>query len=71
VLDPADRICDGAYCDAIRNGMIVYRDDNHLTVNFAGSQTSMFAPSLDMILGKQNEAGRVAKGGHGTGEPQL
>jgi hypothetical protein len=27
--------------------MIVYRDDNHLTVSFAESLASMFASSLD------------------------
>jgi hypothetical protein len=32
-----DAICDTAVCGAERNGMVMYRDTGHLTVEFAGS----------------------------------
>jgi hypothetical protein len=36
-LDMTDQICPGNSCPAMRHGLIVYRDDNHLTGTFAGS----------------------------------
>lgn len=35
VLDLADQFCEGGVCTAMRDGMIVYRDSNHVTASFA------------------------------------
>lgn len=36
-LDMSDLICPGSSCPAMLHGLIVYRDDNHLTGTFAGT----------------------------------
>jgi peptidoglycan/LPS O-acetylase OafA/YrhL len=41
-----DRICDRTSCPAIRDGVIVYRDNSHLTATYAAS----FAPQLTELL---------------------
>jgi peptidoglycan/LPS O-acetylase OafA/YrhL len=46
VLDLAGQICHGAYCDIIRNGMILYRDNDHLTGTFARSLTPVLAAGI-------------------------
>jgi hypothetical protein len=33
VLDPVNIFCDEKYCYAIRNGKLLYRDDDHLSPN--------------------------------------
>ncbi len=45
-LDMTDRLCGPATCDPVRNGVIVYRDDNHLTGRFSAA----LAPALDLQL---------------------
>jgi peptidoglycan/LPS O-acetylase OafA/YrhL len=45
-LDMTDQICAGNSCPATRHGLIVYRDDSHLTGRFAES----LAPVLRMRL---------------------
>jgi hypothetical protein len=34
VIDMTPSFCDGSRCDAVRNGIIVYRDANHLTSSY-------------------------------------
>jgi peptidoglycan/LPS O-acetylase OafA/YrhL len=45
-IDLTDQICNGDACPAIRDGVIVYRDDNHLTGAFAQS----LLPALEARL---------------------
>jgi len=45
-IDLTDQICNGVACPAIRDGLIVYRDDNHLTGTFAQS----LLPALEARL---------------------
>ena len=35
VVDPMDALCDARRCRAVINGYLMYRDDNHLTVEGA------------------------------------
>jgi peptidoglycan/LPS O-acetylase OafA/YrhL len=44
--DPAPAVCGGATCKAVVKGIIVYRDDNHLTAAFAASIWRRFANAL-------------------------
>jgi peptidoglycan/LPS O-acetylase OafA/YrhL len=46
LADFTDVICDGDICPIMRNGMIAYRDDNHLTNGFART----FAPQFVDLL---------------------
>ena len=46
VIDLISRICPGMPCQVIRNGMIVYRDNHHLTATFSAS----LAPELMAAL---------------------
>ncbi len=47
-LDMNDLICLGNYCPAMQHGLLVYRDDNHLTGKFAET----LAPTLEKRLFK-------------------
>jgi peptidoglycan/LPS O-acetylase OafA/YrhL len=49
VLNLSDQICRGEYCDAIRDGVVVYRDDSHLTATFAQSMMPALAARLPRI----------------------
>ena len=44
--DPARVVCPGAVCQAEVDGIIVYRDDNHITAAFAASRWRQFAEAL-------------------------
>jgi hypothetical protein len=46
LVDLSDRICGKASCPALRDGMVVYRDANHLSDVFASS----FLPQLETAL---------------------
>jgi len=35
VVDLADQFCDGSLCGPIRDGMVVYRDQNHIATSYA------------------------------------
>jgi hypothetical protein len=37
VLDLSDLFCDGAVCPPVKNGLVVYRDSNHISAAFARS----------------------------------
>jgi peptidoglycan/LPS O-acetylase OafA/YrhL len=37
VLDLSDLFCDGAVCPPVKNGLVVYRDSNHISGEFARS----------------------------------
>jgi hypothetical protein len=45
-----DQICPGHSCPAMRHGLIVYRDDNHLTGSFAESLAPVLRTRLFGLL---------------------
>ncbi len=47
VIDLNDSICPGGICEARRNGVIVFRDAQHMTANFAGSLSQVLASKLE------------------------
>ena len=49
-LDMTDQICPGHSCPAMRHGLIVYRDDNHLTGSFAESLAPVLRTRLFGLL---------------------
>jgi peptidoglycan/LPS O-acetylase OafA/YrhL len=46
--DPTPAVCPHATCPAVVNGVITYRDDNHLTAAFAASRWRRFAAALSL-----------------------
>jgi peptidoglycan/LPS O-acetylase OafA/YrhL len=46
--DPTTAVCPQRMCDAEVDGVITYRDDNHLTAAFAASRWRQFAQALDL-----------------------
>jgi peptidoglycan/LPS O-acetylase OafA/YrhL len=55
-IDLTDQICNGDACPAIRDGVIVYRDDNHLTGAFAQSLLPALEARLTPLLGLRGAA---------------
>ena len=51
-LDLGDLICPGQTCPAMRDGQLVYRDDNHLTGRFAASLAPALQARLFELLGE-------------------
>ncbi|SRR6266550_541584 len=49
-IDLTDQLCKGKECQAVQQGLITYRDDNHLTGTFAESLTSVLEARLLPIL---------------------
>ena len=45
-VDPAPAVCQGAVCKAAVNGIITYRDDNHLTAAYSAAIRRRFAQLL-------------------------
>jgi peptidoglycan/LPS O-acetylase OafA/YrhL len=52
-LDLTDHYCEGSVCPSVKNGMIVYRDDNHLTAAFAASLGPVLEARLVSTLGSR------------------
>jgi peptidoglycan/LPS O-acetylase OafA/YrhL len=48
IVDMSDEICPGGICSAERNGMIVFRDSQHMTATFAASLAPVLADRLQM-----------------------
>ena len=49
-VDMTDQICSTARCPAVRNGIVVFTDDNHLTASFSRALASVLAKRLDAAL---------------------
>lgn len=49
-IDLSDRICEGPVCAGVRGGEVVYRDDNHLSGNFADRLLPDLAAQLHPLL---------------------
>lgn len=50
LLDLDAEVCPGGVCDAQRNGLIVFRDSQHLTGSFAASLGPVLAAKLGAVL---------------------
>ena len=50
MVDMNDQICASARCDVIRNGIIVFTDDNHLTASFSKSVAPAMSTRIDAAL---------------------
>jgi hypothetical protein len=46
--DPTPAVCPGTICRAVADGVITYRDDNHLTAAFAASRWRQLAAALTL-----------------------
>jgi peptidoglycan/LPS O-acetylase OafA/YrhL len=49
LADFTDAICEADACPTVRNGAIVYKDDNHLTAGFARTLTPQFVQLLQTL----------------------
>jgi peptidoglycan/LPS O-acetylase OafA/YrhL len=49
-LDMNDQICATATCEVVRNGIIVFTDDNHLTASFSRSVAPVLGARLESAL---------------------
>jgi hypothetical protein len=49
-LDMNDQICRGGRCPALDDGVLIYRDDNHLTGTFAGKLALVLDSRLPPIV---------------------
>jgi peptidoglycan/LPS O-acetylase OafA/YrhL len=58
VVDMRDAVCPGQICRAARDGMIVFRDAQHLTASFAGTLSQSLARELQS--GSQQRRSAVA-----------
>lgn len=45
-LDLSEQFCEAGFCAAMRNGMVIYRDEDHLTASFA----DQLAPVLQTVI---------------------
>jgi hypothetical protein len=55
IIDLSDKICDPTACPAVRNGLVVYHDTNHLTASFARSLSGDLADQLVPLLHLANK----------------
>ena len=49
-LDMGDQVCASARCTTMRNGMVMFTDDNHLTASFARSLGPVLGARLERAL---------------------
>jgi len=50
LVDLSDALCGPAVCDAVRDGLVVYRDGNHLTATYARHLAPMLDQHLAQVL---------------------
>lgn len=60
-LDMNDQICASSRCGVMRNGLVIFTDDNHLTASFSRSLAPVFGDRLATALGWATSAPRVAR----------
>ncbi|WP_263488325.1 acyltransferase family protein [Mesorhizobium sp. CA14] len=46
IVDPLQTICSNGHCDAVRNGLPIYKDADHITATMARSLSSLYVPLL-------------------------
>jgi len=54
ILDLSDLFCDGAACPPVKNGIIVYRDNSHISALFAQSLAPEISRRLIPLLPDAN-----------------
>ncbi len=55
VVDLTDAICDTPVCQVERDGMVLYRDNHHMTATFAASLAPVLAPHLKAAVAKAQQ----------------
>ena len=63
-IDMTDALCGDETCPAVRDGLIVYRDDNHLTGRYAANIASILEPYLLGALAPGASSAGVASPAH-------
>lgn len=53
IVDPLPAICGNGHCDAVRNGMPLYKDADHLTATFSRGLGYLYAPIFSTIVHEQ------------------
>jgi peptidoglycan/LPS O-acetylase OafA/YrhL len=53
LIDMNDQLCDAPRCDVVRNGAIVFTDDNHLTASFSRSIAPTLGARVSRVLARQ------------------
>jgi hypothetical protein len=51
-IDMNDQICAAKWCSVVRNGVVVFTDDNHLTASFSRSVAPVLGARLDAALAR-------------------
>jgi peptidoglycan/LPS O-acetylase OafA/YrhL len=59
IVDLNDEICGISSCDLIKNGTIVYRDQNHLSVQFAATLTPYLTQKLLPLVANNSQKGAL------------
>ena len=49
-VDMNDRICSTAWCPVMRDGIVVFTDDNHLTATFSRSMATVFGERIERAV---------------------
>jgi hypothetical protein len=49
-IDLADEVCGAPRCGVVRDGVVVFTDDNHLTASFTRGESPVFGARLDAAL---------------------
>jgi hypothetical protein len=49
VVDPLPAICKNGHCDAVRDGLPMYKDADHITATMARSLTPLYVPLLSEV----------------------
>jgi peptidoglycan/LPS O-acetylase OafA/YrhL len=59
LMDLSDQFCDAGQCEPVRNGVVVYRDSNHLTVAFSESLSEVLGDRVaPLIASSSRQAAR-------------
>ncbi|WP_246703351.1 SGNH hydrolase domain-containing protein [Rhizobium sp. P28RR-XV] len=51
IIDPLPSICGNGRCDAVRNGLPLYKDADHLAATFATTLSPLYVPALSELRG--------------------
>jgi hypothetical protein len=51
-VDMADVVCDAPRCGVVRNGIVVFTDNNHLTASFTRSVSNALGARLDAAVAR-------------------
>jgi hypothetical protein len=65
IIDLTSSFCDVRRCDAVLDGIVVYRDDSHITAEYARRLAPALGKALDSVLAVASSATRrAAEGGY-------